>query len=288
MMAVTGATGGIGGRVASRLAARGEPVRLVVRDPARAPAGPGTEVAQAVYGDGEAMRTALDGVSTLLLVSASESADRVAQHFSAVDAAAAAGVSRVVYVSFYAAAPDATFTLARHHWLTEQRIRESGMPFTFLRDNIYLDFLPFMVGSDGVVRGPAAQGRFAGVTRDDIADSAVTVLLDEVHSGRTYDLTGPAAITMLEATAMMTAASGRPIRYQAESLAEAYASRARYAAPDWEVEGWVTLYAAIAAGELDGVSDHVERLAGHPATSFSDYLAADPDAVARLRALSAG
>jgi len=75
------------------------------------------------------------------------------------------------------------------------------------------------------------------------------------------------------------------VSYHAETLPEAYESRARYQAPDWEVEGWVSTYAAIAAGELDAVSDHVERLAGHPPMSMADYLAADPSAIERVRSI---
>src|SRR5215510_4620734 len=125
-LAVTGSTGGLGSRVARRLAERGVAQRLVVRDPARAPELPGATVVSADYGDGEAMRAALAGVRTLLLVSATETEDRIARHLSAVDAAAAAGVSHIVYVSFYGAAPDATFTLARHHWRTEEAVRATG------------------------------------------------------------------------------------------------------------------------------------------------------------------
>src|SRR5512145_1886726 len=98
MIAVTGASGGIGGRVTRTLAAQGLPLRLVVRDAARAPE-LGAEVAVAEYRDGAAMRAALEGALTLYLVSVAESADRVAEHVSAVDPAAAAGVRRIVYVS---------------------------------------------------------------------------------------------------------------------------------------------------------------------------------------------
>src|SRR5215216_2726961 len=93
LIAVTGATGGLGGRVARRLAGRGVAQRLVVRDAARAPQLDGAEVAVATYGDGEAMRRALDGVATLLLVPASEAADRVKLHTTAVDAAVRPGSS---------------------------------------------------------------------------------------------------------------------------------------------------------------------------------------------------
>jgi NAD(P)H dehydrogenase (quinone) len=281
-LAVTGATGGIGGRVARRLAGRGAAQRLVVRDPARAPALPGAEVVQAAYEDGEAMRRALDGVDTLLLVSASEAADRVRQHATAVDAAVAAGVGRIVYLSFLACAPDATFTFARDHWHTEAHVRRSGVRHTFLRDSLYLDYFPLFVGADGVIRGPAGDGRVAAVARDDIADAAVAVLLGEGHDGRTYDLTGPEAITFQQAVEELSRAAGRQVAYHPETMEEAYASRAGYGAPDWEVTGWVTTYAAVATGELDVVSDAVARLAGHEPMNLAEFLRRNPDSVAHL------
>ena len=285
LIAVTGATGSLGGRIARRLADRRIEQRLVVRDPSRAPELPGAHVVAApAYGDGDAMRAAFTGAATVLLVSASESPDRIAQHLTAVDAAVAAGAERIVYTSFLNAAPDATFTLARHHFATEERIRSRGIPFTFLRDSLYADVFPYYVGADGIIRGPAGDGRLAPVARDDVADAAVTVLLNgSEHAGRTYDLTGPTAMTLHEIAALIAAATGVPVTYHPETLPEAYESRARYQAPDWEVEGWVSTYAAIAAGELDTVTDHVERLAGHPPMSMPEYLTADPSAMERVR-----
>jgi NAD(P)H dehydrogenase (quinone) len=286
LVAVTGATGALGGRVARRLAANGVEQRLVVRDPDRAPDLTGAQVVRAEFGDSSAMREALRDVTTLLLVSASEAADRVRLHITAIDDAVAAGVARIVYVSFLAASADATFTFARDHWHTEEHIRRSGIAHTFLRDSLYQDVFPYFVGRDGVLRGPAGDGRVAAVARDDIADAAVAVLRDagrvSIHDGRTYDLTGPRAMTLFEMAADMTRASGRQITFHPETLEEAYASRAGYGAPDWEVAGWVTTYAAIAAGELDVVTDAVEMLAGHPPRTFTQYLTENPDAVARL------
>jgi NAD(P)H dehydrogenase (quinone) len=274
--AITGATGGLGGRVARRLAEQGVAQRLVVRDPARAPQLPGAEAARAAYDDGEAMRRALQGSDTLLLVSASEAPDRVRLHTGAVDAAVAAGVERIVYTSFLAAAPDATFTFARDHWHTEQHIRATGVRHTFLRDSLYLDYFPLFVGSDGVIRGPAGDGRVGAVARDDIADVAVAVLLSDGHDERTYDLTGPAAITLQQAAEELSRASGRAVTYHAETMEEAYASRASYGAPDWEVTGWVTTYAAIATGELEVVSDSVAAVAGHPPLGLAEFLRRNP------------
>ncbi|MBB4920119.1 SDR family oxidoreductase [Streptosporangium saharense] len=273
-IAVTGATGRLGGRVAARLAAAGTHQRLVVRDPARAPKLDGAEIARADFSDGEAARRALEGIETLLMVSASEAADRVEQHRTFVDAAVAAGVAHLVYVSFYGAAPDATFTLARDHWATEEHIRATGVPFTFLRDNMYADLLPLMAGQDGVLRGPADDGRVSVVAIDDIADVAVTVLGSPgEHVGATYDLTGPEAITLDEVAAIISEVTGRHVTYHRETVEEAYGSREHYGAPDWEVDAWVSTYTAIAKGELAGISDAVPRLTGHPATPLAVALA---------------
>ncbi|MBD3555763.1 SDR family oxidoreductase [Streptomyces sp. SP18CM02] len=285
LIAVTGASGAVGGRVARRLARTGAPVRLLGRDPARLPDIPGADRAPAApYGDGEAMRRALDGAHTLFLVSAHESPDRVREHATAIDAAVAVGVERIVYVSFQGAAPDATFTFARDHWETEAHLRTAGVRHTFLRDNWYQAGLPAMTGTDGVLRGPGGEGRVAAVTHEDIADAAAAVLLDEGtdHDGRAHDLTGPEAFTLAEAAEELSRVTGRPVVYVPETREEAYASRAGYGAPEWEVAGWVTSYEAIANGELATVSDAVPTLTGRPATSFADFLAANPDSYRHL------
>jgi NAD(P)H dehydrogenase (quinone) len=274
MIAVTGATGRLGGRVARELAARGVPQRLVLRDPSRAPRLEHTEVVSVPsYGDTPAMRDGLRGVDTLFLVSGREQKDRVAEHVSAIDAAVAAGVGRIVYTSFQAAAPDTTFTFGRDHFYTEEQIRSTGLRATFLRDNLYLDYIPVFVGEDDVIRGPAGNGRVAAVARDDVADVAVGVLTTEGHDGRAYDVTGPEAFTLAEAADELSRAWGRPIAYEAETLEEARASRAGSGAEDWEIEGWVTSYAAIANGDLERVSDAVQRIAGHAPISLAELLA---------------
>jgi NAD(P)H dehydrogenase (quinone) len=273
VIGVTGATGHIGGMVARGLHAAGVPQRLIVRDPSRAPRLEGAEVVTAGYVDTPALLSAFDGIDVLLLVSASEAADRVALHTATVDAAVAAGVRRIVYTSFLRAAPDATFTFARDHWSTEQHIRASGAAYTFLRDNMYLDLIPHWVGDDGVIRGPAGDGRVGAVARADVASSAVAALTGAGHEAATYDLTGPESISLARIAAQLSEARGRPIRYRAETLDEAYRSRERYGAPSWEVAGWVTSYAAIASGELDVVTNHVEQLTGHPPMSLGDLLA---------------
>ena len=270
---VTGATGDIGGRVARLLAEDGRSMRLVVRDPARAPSLPGASVAVATYGDFEAVRRALDGARCVLMVSAAESATRRDEHRTFVDAAVAAGVEHVLYTSYYGAAPDATFTLARDHHATEEHIKTSGMAWTMLRDNLYLDFLLSMAGEDGVIRGPAGSGRLSAVAREDVAAAAAAVLRDPAaHAGSTYELTGAEAFTLAEAAEVMTECLGRPYSFHDETVEEAFASRTSYGAPDWQVEAWVSTYTAIAAGEMVGVSGDVERLTGRHPTSLREVL----------------
>lgn len=272
-IAVTGATGQVGGRVAAALAEQRVPMWLVVRTPSRAPAYDGVKVRQASYGDRSASLGALRGADVLFMVSGAESATRLDEHLAFVAIAAEVGVRHVVYTSFVGAAPDATFTLVRDHFATEEALRASGMTWTFLRDNLYLDYVPLIAGEEGVIRGPAGDGRVAAVSRDDVAASAAAVLVDaSSHAGATYDLTGPDAFTLAEAAALMTRATGREVRYVDETIEEAYASRASYGAPDWLVEAWVSTYTAIAAGELDGVTDHVERLTGRTPVSLEQLL----------------
>jgi len=274
-LAVTGSTGWLGGLVARDLSARGVRQRLLVRDLARAPRLAGSVAARCSYGDGEAARAALEGVETLFMVSAAESADRLEEHRAFVDAAAAAGVRHVVYVSFFGAAPDATFTLARDHAATEEHLRASGMVWTFLRDNLYLEFVDQMVGQDGVIRGPADGGRAAVVSHEDVARVATAVLLEPAaHAGATYDLTGPEALTFAEMAQVVSEVTGRDVRFHDESLEEAYASRAVHGAPDWQVDAWVSTYTAVARGERQGVSGDVERLTGRRSVSLREHLEA--------------
>ncbi|MEU5317623.1 SDR family oxidoreductase [Streptomyces sp. NPDC021056] len=274
---VTGATGRLGGRVARRLAEREVPQRLLVRSPERAPQLPGATPVRGSYDDHDAVVSGLSGAETVFMVSASESADRLAQHKVFVDAAVEAGVRHLVYVSFFGAAPDATFTLARDHFHTEEHIRATGLAYTFLRDNIYADFVPDLAGADGVIRGPAGQGRAAFVAQDDIADASAAILARPAdHAGATYDLTGPASLSLDEAAAVLSEVRGRTVTYHPETVEEAYASRASYGAPQWQLDAWVSTYTAIAAGELDGVSDAIARLTGHPATSVADVVRGMP------------
>lgn len=134
-IAITGASGNIGGMVARHLNTRGLPLILPLRNPAKAPDLPNCEARRFAYGDLELAKQALNGVDVLFMVSAAESLTREQEHLTLVQAASEAGVKHIVYLSFAQAALDSTFTLARTHAVTENANRQTNMRYTFLRDN---------------------------------------------------------------------------------------------------------------------------------------------------------
>lgn len=273
-IAVTGITGRVGFLVARSLSSAGIATRLVGRKPARFPDLPGAVAAPpASYRDTAAMTVALRGADTMFMVSATESDDRLVDHRSAIDAAVAAGVTRIIYTSFLSAAADCTFTFARDHFHTEQLLAGSGLRWVALRDAFYQDELPFFADGDGTIRGPAGDGVIAAVARDDVAAAAAAALQGDSVAG-IVDLTGPEAFTFDELAATLTELSGRPVRYERETVEQAYASRERLRAPMFAVDGWVSTYTAVAAGEMASVSDGVSRLTGRPATSLGEPRAA--------------
>lgn len=274
---VTGATGKVGGQVARLLAAApGVELVMVGRSLHRAPQLEGVATVRAEFSDAEACRTAFAGADALLLVSAGEAEDRLAQHRTAIDAAVAAGVGHVVYTSFLGAEADAEFTLARDHGATEEMLRGSGLAWTFLRDSFYADVLLDFAGPDRVIRGPGGTGRCAFVARRDVAEVAARILRDPARwAGRALDLTGPVSVSLAEATLLMTRARGEEYEYVDETLAEARASRAPYEAPDWQVDAWISTYTAIASGALDVVGDGVREVLGREPTALAEAVA-DP------------
>src|ERR1700712_533562 len=224
-LAITGSTGQVGSLVATHLFDR-NPL-LIARDVNRAPDNYLT--AEASYGDYDASLAALQGIDLLFMVSAAESPNRREEHRTFIRAATNAGVKHIVYTSFLGADPGAIFTLGRDHADAEAAIYESGMTYTILRDNFYSDLLPFFADGTGVIRGPAGTGRVSGVARADFADAAAAVLRQpELHENAIYELTGPEAFTLAELAERASKVLGSPLRYEEETVDEAYESRRQF------------------------------------------------------------
>jgi uncharacterized protein YbjT (DUF2867 family) len=244
----------------------------------------GAEVTEVSYDDTGGMRRALTGARTLFLVSAESSPDCLQQDVAAVDAAVGAGVERIVYVSVLSAAANATFDRARDDFHTEQHARATGVSCTFLRPSLSFDWLPTLCSADGVIENGAGDGRVACVSHDDVADVAAAVLTGDAHDGRTYDVTGPVAQPMADIAHELTLATGRPVSYRSRTLEEERASLSGSGAADWQIEVGVSRLAAIAAGEMDVVSDTVTRLTDHESQTFSAYLRQHPESYAHITA----
>lgn len=270
LIGVTGSTGQLGGMVAQHLFDAGAELRLLARNPERAPKLAGAEAVACEYANTPATRAALDGVATLFMVSAHEGPERLGQHLALVDAAAEAGVEHIVYVSFYKTGPECTFLLGRDHWETEQHIRASGMRFTFLRDNFYAEMFPLWVGEDDTIRGPAGDGKVTPVSRNDVAEVAATVLQHPAaHADETYSLTGSEELTMTEIAAALSTQRGTSVHFVNETIDEARASRMAPGVEDWQIDAWISTYTAFAAGELVPATSDVATLLGRQPRSFA-------------------
>ena len=228
---MTGSTGRLGSAVARGLSELGVDQRLVVRDHSKAPALPEPTSPQLTTMTAQ-VRTAPTGARTVFMVSASETPDRVRQHVAFIDAAVDAGVERPVYVSSSAPPFHGNLHPGAGPLGDREHLRLVEKAYTILRDNIYADFTPHLIGTDGNIRGPAGDGRVAVVAQADIAEVAVAVLTsDGAYDGRTLNLTGPEAVTMYEIADILSDHLGRRSSYIPETIDEAYASRASYGAP---------------------------------------------------------
>ena len=273
MIGVIGVTGKLGGQVAKVLSQKGLKAVHIARSPERAIKYDNAEIRKASYENSEESRKALEGIKTLLMVSAKENPKRVEEHHDFIDAAKIAGVEHIVYISFYNNKKDATFTLSRDHYQTEKYIKEQGLKYTFLRDNFYIDFFLDLCFEYGEIRGPAGDGLVSAVARRDAADIVVAVMLNvQEYENKVLNLTGPRDLSMKDIVEVVGEKLGKEIFYINESVEEAYESRKVWEAEQWQYDSWVSTYTAIAKGEQSGVSLDIEKILNRPATSLEDLV----------------
>ena len=273
MIGVTGVTGKLGGQVAKVLSQKGLKAVHIARSPERAIKYDNAEIRKASYENSEESRKALEGIKTLLMISAKENPKRVEEHHDFIDAAKIVGVEHIVYISFYNNKKDATFTLSRDHYQTEKYIKEQGLKYTFLRDNFYIDFFLDLCFEYGEIRGPAGDGLVSAVARRDAADIVVAVMLNvQEYENKVLNLTGPRDLSMKNIVKVVGEKLGKEIFYINETVEEAYESRKVWEAEQWQYDSWVSTYTAIAKGEQSGVSLDIEKILNRPATSLEDLV----------------
>ncbi len=278
---ILGAGGQLGRKVVQGLLDRGaDPTEVVacVRTPQKAAdlASMGVQVRRGDYDDPDSLVQAFAGADVVHLIPTFMPPEaRAVQHGNAIDAALRARVGRVSFSSFGSGRTDSRFHIAPFMLYAESRTRLSGLDWTILRNGMYLDpiadWAPELVEM-GKLPYPVRSGRVAYVSRDDLGRATAAALMDEGHGGKTYDLTGPEALSMDELAAVISAATGKDVPFETISD-EQYADVCRTGTEevsDGMIRTLTSLYHAVDNDEFAAVTDHVRQLTGSaPETALS-------------------
>lgn len=279
-VAVTGASGHLGRRVADLLLGRLDPTDVVLLtrtpDALAGLAERGAVVRHADFEEPSSLVDAFAGVERALLISALDLEHRAGQHRAAIDAAREAGVRHVAYTSI-PTPEDNPAAAAPSHLATEQALRDSGLAWTFLRNNLYAEFqVPVVeraIGSGQLVTS-AGDGRVAYVSREDCAAAAAAVLVGDGHENRAYDITGPDAIAPQDLAALATELGGRPVEIVPVDDDAAIAGMVAAGLPEPVARTLSTFPVSAREGFLGTVSRAVEDLTGTPPRSLRDVVRA--------------
>lgn len=272
---ITGATGNIGHELTKLLTERNVPFRAMVRSEKDAdlPALAGAEVVTGDFNDPATLARALQGIErAFLLTPSSEQAE--AQQLRFVAAAHRAGVRHLVKLSQLAADPGSAVRFLRYHAVVEQAIRASGLAFTFLRPNLFMQGL--LSFRDSVVHqsrffAAIGEASISAVDVRDIAAVAAATLTESGHESQTYTLTGPLALTHAQMAAELSTALGRPIAFVDVSPEAMRNALGRVGFPDWQADGLIEDYAHYGRNEATEISPDVRKVTGESPRSFAAF-----------------
>ena len=282
VIAVTGASGGVGSRVVRRLLAGADPAPVVAlaRRPHAVPDAARLIVRQCDYDDPVSLRDAVGDVQTLVFISSDGVAESMRRHHEHVIVAAIdAGVERIVYTSIVDIAPDSGFYYTAVHRDTEALLAESGIGHCLARTSIFADFFLSTWIAPALDRGtlalPAGAGRMSLLSRDDAARALAAVAVSDREG--TLELTGPAALTADEISHITEEVTGRRLRYLALDEGAYRRSLADDHAPGWLIEAFSSMFASVREGRFEVVSADIARLTGEPQQSYAEFIrSADP------------
>ena len=275
MILVTGATGSNGSEIVKMLAAQNVPVRAMVRDRSRAGAIalPGVEVVEGDFDRPETLLSALSGVDrAFLLTNSSECAQT--QQLDFVEAAKQSGVAHIVKLSQFAAAADSPVRFLRYHAAVEAAIKSSGIAYTFLRPNLFmqglLNFKPTIVAQN-TFYAAIGEAKVSMIDVRDIAAAATAALTETGHEGKIYDLTGPQALSHSEVAHYLSDAIGRKITFvdiPPETMLETLLS---VHFPTWQAQGLIEDYAHYQRDEASVVTSELQNATGKAPRSFETF-----------------
>lgn len=272
----TGTTGTTGGALMRRLSGANIPARALVRDPARAgslQALPGVSLALGDLDRPAGLAGAFEDVDRAYLVTNSTERAQERQ-LGFIEAAKRAGVRYVVKLSQLGAASNSPVRFLRYHAAVERALRDSGLAWTMLRPNLFMHGMLLLVASarsEGRIYSPAGDAGISMVDVSDIAEAAFHALTGTRHEGRTYDLTGPEALTFDDVARTPTQVMGRRITYvdvPGSALGEMLAS---VGTPAWQVEGAMEDFEHYRRCEAAAVSDGLLSATGRDGTRFEAF-----------------
>ena len=274
-IAVTGASGQLGTLVAQQLVTLTDPsnVVLISRSPEKITAFEGVQTRRGDFSDPSTLADAFAGVDTLLLISTDDVDDRLEGQVAAIKAAEQAGVQRIVYTSVSRPEETNPAQVVPSHAGTEQALRDSGVAWTFLRNNLYSDMQRGTIdaaAATGQLVTNIGDGRTAYVTREDCAAVAAAALVQDGHENVAYDVTGPDAIGADDLAALASKVSGSEVTVVQVDDATLSAGLVEHAGlPDFVADLLASFGAATRQGYLGEVTTVVEDLTGRPATPFA-------------------
>jgi uncharacterized protein YbjT (DUF2867 family) len=275
MILVTGATGTAGSQVVRALSEQSQDVRVFVRDPDKAESlfGDAVELAPGDFTDPRSIQAALEGATEVFL-SGPDDPRRVEWETSAIDAAAAAGVRRIVKLSSIVAKPGAPVAFWDWHGRIEQHLRKSRVSAVVLRSSFYMSNLlaaAEQVAHEGRLYAPAAAARIAMIDPRDVGAAAAAVLTTPGHGGRTYVLTGPKAITYAQVAADLSAATDRSVDFVDVSDEGAKQGMIQTGLPAFVADQIVKVFALARQGVADQVTATAQSLTGTPPRPFASF-----------------
>jgi uncharacterized protein YbjT (DUF2867 family) len=233
---------------------------------------PGVSLTEGDFDDPASLRRALEGVDrAFLLTNSTERTE--AQQIAFVEAAQAQRVGHVVYLSQLAADQQSPVRFLRYHGAVEAALRNSTVGWTFVRPNLilqaYIPFAPMI--AQGALQAPIGDAAVSVVDARDIAAVAAAALTEDGHVGKTYTVTGPAAVTHAEIATELGDAVGRTVRFESIPPDAFLATLTGAGMPEWQAEGLVEDYAHYDRGEASAVSPDVAQVTGTSPRSLRDF-----------------
>jgi NAD(P)H dehydrogenase (quinone) len=268
---ITGATGQLGSLVVEQLKNRTDVANLValVRSPEKVE---GITARAFDYDQPESLAASLEGIDHLLLISGNEIGQRERQHRNVINAAKDAGIKWIAYTSILNA-DSTTISLADEHLATEKLLRESGIPFTLLRNGWYTEnytaSIPGAVEA-GALIGSAGDGKISSAVRADYAEAAAVVITAEGHKGKIYELAGDEAYTLTDLGAEISRQTGKDIPYQNLSEEEYSEALKGMDLPADIAEAIASWDVGTSKGDLYSEDNTLSKLIRRPTTPLSD------------------